>query len=1058
MSLLLLYRRLAVLFETYLLLCREYRSQVLMLDPGHPQVGWIIPVGALAEEVSGFTDLPEGADDTIEDDAELVANFFSKTCAPRAVGNGPQNSPDGEGQLWKEGLCTGCTGECTTKNIYYGDTGAFRCLSEEQGDVAFVKHTTVLNYASDGSADETLRAWSKKPMSDFKLLCRDGGCADVDDYKTCHLAATISHGLISSPAISSEGAEAAVGKAVQDAIISAGEDFVKETSALIAGTDFLWSAGTKDLVPLNEDYLETLAQGEITETVNAFQSIVSKGTSVTVRVCVPYAIPFSSSIAFLRKCTTAVGLANTPELEFICVAGESTSHCQEMMENGIAHITTMDGGEIYSSGFSENSEAFNPIIIEETGEDTPKGTHYSVAVVPKEFCEGAPKSLANLQGKNACFSGFQKMAGWYVPVGSMVQEADEFLKTSVPSNNVELDALLVGGFFSKVCAPGLGLNGPDFTSRGGPALWDGLCSSCQGDCSTKDIYYGDQGAFRCLSEGNGDVAFVTQTTVLKYAADGSVDETLRSWSDKDMSEFRLLCKTGGCDTVENYAECNLGLAPGRALVVEPSLADGGPNEEIGIAIHDAILKASKETDFLKETRELRNNFLWSHEAKSLSSVTKKYLAAEVQGAVSAFDSIFLAPAQGGETATSQIEEIDGPAQRKGAIFCAKNEREMKFCRKFERLLSKQHPEFAWGCHEESSTEACLQAIASGTAHWKTVDVSDLYLGFTKYGLRAVVAEDRGQGVGASYFSVAIVHDRICKNPDVSLSDLKGKKSCHTGYRKASGWDIPVGTLISTRVMKVVDNIPNVENDAESAADFFSNICAARTSDNGPMNSQDGLGFTWNSLCTGCKGDCSNNEIYYGYEGAFRCFAEEAGDVMFTRHNAIPEDAGLVAPSLNLTSLKLLCKDKPGCYDLDDFASCHLARVPAPAVLVKYNTDLTKGSFFQNALVAASKTDTFAELVFNEKRNPSNFIFSNDVSRLVRIDSDMVTYLSDTDKIYRTLESIRASPDVWTEPSVIDVQTVSKDQNLKNTASIQASPTNTLFVSLLGAILLFCFLQ
>lgn len=958
------------------------------------------------------------------------------------------------GQIWKEGLCTGCIDNCSSEDIYYGDTGAFRCLTEGSGDVAFVKHTTVLDYASDGEADEELRSWSDKPMSDFKLLCRDGGCADVNEFATCNLAAVVNHGIVGSPALSRGGDKEDIGQAVRDAFVKAGSDFIKETTALVSGRDFLWSPGTKGLVPFDSDFVDTLMEGKIIETVREFENIVSEGKKNIVKVCIPYPLE-SGSVGFLRKCTSAVGLADSPELQFVCVEGGSKGKCIEMLESGEAHITTLDGGEVYAS---ELYYGFTPIVVEETGEDSPKGTHYSVALVPKDFCGSGSESLADLQGQSACFSGYQKMAGWYVPVGAIGEEVDGFTDNDLPTEDIELDAHLVGEYFSKVCAPGLGLNGPKFTAGGEGELWDGLCSACKGDCSTNDIYYGDKGAFRCLSEGNGDVAFLRHTTVMQYAADGSLDESFRPWSDKDMSDYRLLCKEGGCDTVDNYAECNLGVAPGRALVVGEGLGAGGANEALGRAIRRAILFAADKTDFLEETKGLKNNFMWSLEAESLSVATEDYVSAESQGSLKAYENTFAVDSAGSGVDSEELEEIDEPVRKTDAVFCAKNEREWKFCRKFERVMAQQAPEFKWGCHQEGSTEGCLKAIALGDAHWKTVDGSDLYLGFTKYGLRAVVAEDRGEGLGSSYFSVAVVHDRICTSKEVSLKDLKDKKSCHTGYRKASGWDVPIGTMISTRVMDVVDNEADVENDAESAAAFFKSICAARTSDNGPQNSQDGLGQTWSSLCTACKGDCSNNEIYYGYEGAFRCFADEAGDVMFTRHNAIPEDASLLAPSLNQTRLKLLCKDKPGCHDLEDYASCHLARVPAPAVVVKYNTDLVKGSLFQNALVAASKTETFADLMFDEKRNPSNFIFSNDASGLIRIDSDMVTYLSDTDKIYRTLEGIRSSPDAWTKSSVIDVQTVNDEQSPKNGARSRKSPGNTLFASFLGAFLLLCFLQ
>ena len=49
------------------------------------------------------------------------------------------------------------------------------------------------------------------------------------------------------------------------------------------------------------------------------------------------------------------------------------------------------------------------------------------------------------------------------------------------------------------------------------------------------------------------------------------------------------------------------------------------------------------------------------------------------------------------------------------------------------------------------------------------------------------------GVG-SYRAVAVVKK---SNPGVSLRNLAGKKTCHTGVNRTAGWIIPVGRLVSS---------------------------------------------------------------------------------------------------------------------------------------------------------------------------------------------------------------------------------------------------------------------
>ena len=61
-------------------------------------------------------------------------------------------------------LCHGKAGAYCARNAledYYGHTGAFRCLVEGGGDVAFVKHTTVMENC-DGKRNEI---WSHNQLT-----------------------------------------------------------------------------------------------------------------------------------------------------------------------------------------------------------------------------------------------------------------------------------------------------------------------------------------------------------------------------------------------------------------------------------------------------------------------------------------------------------------------------------------------------------------------------------------------------------------------------------------------------------------------------------------------------------------------------------------------------------------------------------------------------------------------------------------------------------------------------------------------------------------------------
>ena len=62
----------------------------------------------------------------------------------------------------------------------------------------------------------------------------------------------------------------------------------------------------------------------------------------------------------------------------------------------------------------------------------------------------------------------------------------------------------------------------------------------------------------------------------------------------------------------------------------------------------------------------------------------------------------------------------------------------------------------------------------------------------------IVAEDYDIGTPTtSYFAVAVVRK---SNQGIKFTNLKGKKSCHTGAGKTSGWNVPVGLLLSKKIM------------------------------------------------------------------------------------------------------------------------------------------------------------------------------------------------------------------------------------------------------------------
>ncbi|KAF5825248.1 hypothetical protein DUNSADRAFT_13009 [Dunaliella salina] len=119
--------------------------------------------------------------------------------------------------------------------------------------------------------------------------------------------------------------------------------------------------------------------------------------------------------------------------------------------------------------------------------------------------------------------------------------------------------------------------------------------------------------------------------------------------------------------------------------------------------------------------------------------------------------------------------------------------------------------------------------------------NQLFVAFENYNLAAFAAESSSADLGdASYYGVALTKKGMCQTVDGNEQDgsitgldesLRGKKACHTGYRKTSGWYLPVGKLSARGVMDLdrwagEAREEGVRVDAEAVEKFWDdNVCA-----------------------------------------------------------------------------------------------------------------------------------------------------------------------------------------------------------------------------------------
>lgn len=251
-------------------------------------------------------------------------------------------------------------------------------------------------------------------------------------------------------------------------------------------------------------------------------------------------------------CQYYLSLLTTGEYEWSCVRKESTMECMGAIKAKEADLVTLDAGLAYIAFTSYSMKA---IMAEEYCYH--KHSYEAVAVVNKASCdENSKLSLGDFRGSKSCHPGYRTAAGWNLPVQYLVKTG---LQTLDLGSNLQNDESVINGYFSETCAPS------EFAGKG-------LCTSCgnNGSCdsSVSALYQGYPGAFRCLVEEVGDIAFLRSDTAIRLSNDGL---NAQNWSTKSVNDFMYLCPDGGCRPInDNIGSCMFGSVPANVIMTSNS--------------------------------------------------------------------------------------------------------------------------------------------------------------------------------------------------------------------------------------------------------------------------------------------------------------------------------------------------------------------------------------------------------------------------------------------------------------------------------------------------------
>nr|CAD7601932.1 unnamed protein product [Timema genevievae] len=678
--------------------------------------------------------------------------------------------------------------------------------------------------------------------------------------------------------------------------------------------------------------------------------------SLIDRICVPE--------ENLEDCNNMAALS---ALRFSCVPARDRLECLEKIKERQADFSPVDPEDMYIASKlpDQDFQVFKDIRTKE--EPAEEFRYEAVALVHKNL---DINSVQELKGLKSCHTGVGRNVGYKIPITKLTK-----MGVLGPHNDPDLTARenelkALSSFFTKACLVGKWSADPAHNTRL-KSTYSNLCELCEHPekCDYPDKFSGYDGAIKCLAENGGEVAWTKVYYVKKHFGlpIGSVAPQTPV-PDVHPEDFAYLCPDGSKKPITGPA-CRWAARPWQGFLI---------NNDLVSSVSDLRNQVS-----LANTEGVESNAKWLNKVLTINNKT---IAIDNEQPIS--PQAYLDKAN-----YTDVIERDSGAPHFPVRFCVVSDVEKAKCQSLKVSAFSRDIRPAFDCVQEQSIEDCLKTIRDGGADVITLDGGEVHTAVTQYNLKPILSEQYGEH-GGLYYAVAVVKKSSSYQ---SISDLRGAKSCHTGYGRTAGWNVPLYTLISKNLIE-----KNICPYTKAVSDFFSGgscVPGVLAPANNPGNNNP------TKLCNLCAGNidegdrqkshCAANseEAYFSYTGAFRCLVS-GGDVAFVKHTTVLENTDgnnkeSWASNLRSEDYELLCPNG-GRKPVSQYSSCNLAQVPPHMVVTSHTKSDTSIETIRHALLSA--TDLYSKRpdlfkLFGTYLGKKDLLFKNSATSLKAVEGE-----------------------------------------------------------------------